>query len=113
MKAYNYRVLLTPESEGGFTVTVPSDSGCITYGGTVDECIINVKEAIELYMESLEADVGETKRRTTLLENIVVTENPELDQLFGDRVLFPEKLAQANEFLVKHPLPEHLKKPKS
>lgn len=56
MKAYNYRVLLTPEPEGGFTVTVPTLPGCITYGESVDECIANAKEAIELYIESLEAD---------------------------------------------------------
>lgn len=56
MKAHNYRVLLTPEPEGGFTVTVPKLPGCITYGETVDECVANVKEAVELYIESLEAD---------------------------------------------------------
>ena len=46
MKAYNYRVLLTPEPEGGFTVTVPTLPGCITYGESVDECIVNTREAI-------------------------------------------------------------------
>ena len=56
MKAYNYRILLVPEPEGGFTVTVPTLPGCITYGETVDECIVNVKEAVGLYIESLEAD---------------------------------------------------------
>ncbi len=56
MKVYNYRVFLTPEPEGGFTVTVPTLPGCITYGETIDESITNVKEAIELYIESLEAD---------------------------------------------------------
>jgi len=56
MKAYNCRVLLTPEPEGGFTVVVPTLPGCITYGETIDECIANVKEAIGLYIESLEAD---------------------------------------------------------
>lgn len=56
MKAYNYRVLLAPEPEGGFTVTVPTLPGCITYGERIDECITNAKEAIELYIESLEAD---------------------------------------------------------
>lgn len=56
MKVYNYRVFLTPEPEGGFTVTVPTLPGCITFGDTIDECIANVKEAIELYIESLEAD---------------------------------------------------------
>ena len=56
MKAYNYRVLLTPEPEGGFTVTVPTLPGCITYGETVGDCLANAKEAVELYIESLEAD---------------------------------------------------------
>jgi len=56
MNVYNYRVLLAPEPEGGFTVTVPTLPGCITYGETIDESISNVKEAIELYIESLVAD---------------------------------------------------------
>lgn len=112
MRAYNYRVLLTPEPEGDFTVTVPTLPGCITYGETVNECIVNAKEAVELYIESLEAE-GEETKKPTLLKNIVVTEDPELNRLFEDRVLFPKKLAQANESLAKHPLPEHLKKLKS
>lgn len=32
---------------------VPSLPGCVTYGDTVDEAIAMVKEAIELYLESL------------------------------------------------------------
>lgn len=56
MKAYNYRILLTPELEGGFTVAVPTLPGCITYGETIDECMANAKEAIELYIESLRTD---------------------------------------------------------
>lgn len=57
MKFHNYRVLLTPQPEGGFTITVPTLPGCITYGETVDEGITNAKEAIELYIESVEVDV--------------------------------------------------------
>ncbi len=68
MKAYNYRVLLTPEPEGGFTVTVPTLPGCITYGVSVDECIVNAKEAIELYIESLEADGEEIPTEEGVLE---------------------------------------------
>lgn len=56
MKAHNYRVLLTPEPEGGFTVTVPTLPGCITYGETIDECMANAKGAIELYIEGLKTD---------------------------------------------------------
>ena len=53
MKVLNYRILLRKEPEGGFTVTVPSLEGCVTYGETVDESIKNAREAIELYLETL------------------------------------------------------------
>ena len=55
MKQLTYKVLLNPEAEGGYTATVPSLPGCITYGETVDEAILMVKEAIGLYVESLVA----------------------------------------------------------
>ena len=48
-----YRVILRPEPEGGYTATVPTLPGCITYGGDVDEAIVMAREAIELYVESL------------------------------------------------------------
>ena len=52
-KHLNYRILLTKEPEGGFTVAVPALPGCITYGENIDEAITMAKEAIELYLESL------------------------------------------------------------
>ncbi len=55
MKYNNYRILLRPEPEGGFTVTVPTLPGCITYGSSLDEARNMAKEAIELYLESLVA----------------------------------------------------------
>lgn len=51
-----YRVLLTPEPEGGFTVTVPALPGCITYGDSIDHSMAMAKEAIELYVETLKAE---------------------------------------------------------
>lgn len=53
MKLLNYRILLRKEPEGGYTVIVPSLPGCITFGDTIEESINNAKEAIELYIESL------------------------------------------------------------
>lgn len=50
-----YRILLTKEPEGGFTVTVPALPGCITYGENMEEAITMGKDAIELYLESLVA----------------------------------------------------------
>lgn len=56
MKFNNYKVMLRPEPEGGFTVIVPSLPGCITYGSTLSEAKEMAKEAIELYLESLIAN---------------------------------------------------------
>jgi len=53
MKNLNYRILLRKEPEGGYTVTVPTFPGCVTFGETVDEAIAMAKEAIELYIEDL------------------------------------------------------------
>jgi predicted RNase H-like HicB family nuclease len=49
----NYRILLTKDPKGEFTVTVPSLPGCITYGENMEEAIAMAKEAGELYPESL------------------------------------------------------------
>jgi antitoxin HicB len=53
MHEYAYRIFLREESEGGYTVTVPSLPGCVTTGKMIDEAIANAKEAMELYIESL------------------------------------------------------------
>lgn len=55
MEMLSYKVFLHKEPEGGFTVTVPSLPGCVTYGETLDEAMAMAKEAIELYVESLKA----------------------------------------------------------
>ncbi len=53
MKYNNYKTMLRPEPEGGFTVIVPSLPGCVTYGSTLDEAKEMALEAIEIYLESL------------------------------------------------------------
>jgi antitoxin HicB len=53
MDALSYRVLLRKEPEGGYTVTVPTLPGCITFGSDITEAITMAREAIELYIESL------------------------------------------------------------
>jgi antitoxin HicB len=68
MKISNFKILLKKEPEGGFTVLVPSLPGCITYGDTVDESISNAKEAIELYIESLQAHGEEIPTEENMLE---------------------------------------------
>lgn len=48
-----YKILLTKEPEGAYTVTVPALPGCITYGDNIDHAISMAKEAVELYIENL------------------------------------------------------------
>ena len=51
-----YKVIFEPQEEGGYTVTVPSLPGCISEGDTYDEALANIKDAIKLYLESLQVD---------------------------------------------------------
>ncbi|MBI4492524.1 MAG: type II toxin-antitoxin system HicB family antitoxin [Chloroflexi bacterium] len=51
-----YSVLLIPDpEEGGYTVTVPALPGCITEGDTLAEALENARDAIQLYLEDLQA----------------------------------------------------------
>lgn len=50
------KVALEPSEEGVYTVYVPSLPGCISEDDTREEALVNSKEAIELYLESLQAD---------------------------------------------------------
>ena len=54
MQALSYRILLKKEPEGGYTVTVPSLPGCVTYGEGIEQAVAMAREAIELYIESLQ-----------------------------------------------------------
>ncbi len=74
MKQLTFRVLLNPEPEGGYTVTVPTLPGCITYGGNVDEAIVMAKEAIELYIESLVAHNEPVPDESNMLEYALTLE---------------------------------------
>jgi antitoxin HicB len=38
---------LQPEPEGGYTITVPSLPGCISYGKTFEKAIEMIKDAID------------------------------------------------------------------
>lgn len=49
----NYTVIFQKEPEGGYTAIVPTLAGCVTYGKDLEEAKKMVKEAIELYLESL------------------------------------------------------------
>jgi predicted RNase H-like HicB family nuclease len=50
-----YKVVLEPQEEGGYTVYVPSLPGCVSQRETTEEAMINIREAIEVYLDSLKA----------------------------------------------------------
>lgn len=50
------KVILEPSEDGGYTATVPALPGCISEGGTREEALLNIREAIELYLEPVEDD---------------------------------------------------------
>ena len=56
LHSYNFNVILRPEPEGGFTVTVPTLPGCITYGRDLDEAKTMAKDAISAYIISLKGE---------------------------------------------------------
>ncbi len=72
LNALSYRILLREEPEGGYTVTVPTLPGCITFGDTVQDAIEMAREAIELYLESLVAHGEEIPTEEGILEYTVL-----------------------------------------
>ena len=50
-----YRVILEVDEDGVFVARVPSLPGCLSEGKTRTEALANIREAIEGYLESLEA----------------------------------------------------------
>lgn len=50
-----FRVLIEPDEDGVFVAQVPSLPGCVSQGHTRAAALANVREAISLYLESIEA----------------------------------------------------------
>jgi predicted RNase H-like HicB family nuclease len=50
------QVMVYRDEDGNWCASCPSLPGCHSQGDTRDEAIANIKEAITLYIEALEAD---------------------------------------------------------
>ena len=48
-----YEVVLVPQTEGGFVVSVPDLPGVVTEGDTVAEALAMAKDAIEGYLATM------------------------------------------------------------
>ncbi|MEA5535390.1 type II toxin-antitoxin system HicB family antitoxin [Crocosphaera sp. XPORK-15E] len=48
-----YPISIYPEDEGGYTALIPDLPGCITQGETLEEVVMNIEEARELWIETI------------------------------------------------------------
>ncbi|MBI5521011.1 MAG: type II toxin-antitoxin system HicB family antitoxin [Desulfarculus sp.] len=50
------QVLIYPGEDGYWVAECPSLPGCLSQGRTREEALVNVKEAIQVYLEDLETE---------------------------------------------------------
>ena len=55
MSNIRFRVLIEQDEDGVFVAEVPTLPGCVSQGHSRKEALVNAQEAIELYLESLDA----------------------------------------------------------
>ena len=55
----NYPIVIEKGQESGYVVYCPALKGCVTQGATKREALKNIKEAIELYIETLNEEYSE------------------------------------------------------
>jgi len=68
-----FKIILEKEPTGGFSVSIPALPGCATQGESIEECMSNAREAIELYLESLREDGLSIPETDVLLEEVEVS----------------------------------------
>lgn len=69
----NWKVVLEKDKETGlFTISVPALPGCISQGRTRKDALKNIKEAIELHLESL-AEEGTPLKNGKKVATVAVT----------------------------------------
>lgn len=64
---HEFDVVLLEDESGGYVALVPTLPGCHTQGDTLGEVMDNVKEAIDLYIETL----TEEEKKELLKEKVV------------------------------------------
>jgi len=57
-----YTVIIHTAEEGGYWVKVLVLPGCLSQGETIDEALVNVREAIELHLEGLREEGQEVPK---------------------------------------------------
>ncbi|MEX2160038.1 MAG: type II toxin-antitoxin system HicB family antitoxin [Dehalococcoidia bacterium] len=59
-RSYKFTVILSPERDpefaGYYNAIVPALPGCVSYGASREEALKNIREAIEGYVQDMEAE---------------------------------------------------------
>lgn len=55
---YEYTVFIEQDEDGVYIATVPTIRGCHSWGDTMEEALENIREAIQLHIESRQ-ELGE------------------------------------------------------
>jgi predicted RNase H-like HicB family nuclease len=55
MKPIHVPIMIETDEDGIFIVSCPQFKGCHTYGKTIDEALVRIREVIELCMEDSQA----------------------------------------------------------
>ncbi len=66
---YKIPLVLTPQPEGGYTVTSPLVPELVTEGDTVDEVMANVRDALAAVIETYE-DLGRPLPRNAMVPDV-------------------------------------------
>ena len=70
-KIYSYSVFYESDPDGGYVAFAPALPGCHTQGETLEETEKNIKEAVELYLESLMAHNELIPEETSSFQGII------------------------------------------
>jgi len=65
--------LFGPTEEGGYTAYVPKLPGCVSEGETYEETLVNIKEALTLYLEVAKERKQEILEDDTHIAEMAVT----------------------------------------
>ncbi|HVF48684.1 MAG TPA: type II toxin-antitoxin system HicB family antitoxin [Pyrinomonadaceae bacterium] len=72
MRVLNYKVIMTPDEDGGYVVICPALPGLVTEGDTLQEARDMAADAIRGYLESLRMDGLPIPTDNSITEEVTV-----------------------------------------
>ena len=83
-KQQKFTVILEPEKTGGYSIHCPALPGCASQGGSREEALQNIREAIRLSLEVREAAELDSELRSGVLDDPQVI-GEEIKQILKSR----------------------------